>query len=274
LKIFDRNLAARVGTAVVVLPLLLAAFFLAPPWVGTSVIAAAGLLALHEFFDLMRARALVPMVAAGWVAFLLSFAEVARAGTWPPLLPIAMVVLLGVALGRAANMEAGVTAAAVTLLGAVYLGVLGGCMAALILLPPPREGPWRIILLMAIVMTSDTFAFFAGKLWGRTKLAPLVSPGKTVAGAVGAIIGGVPPALVVCAWGLPRVPAWHASAIGVAIAILGMIGDLAESLLKRWAGVKDSGALFPGHGGMLDRLDSLLFGAPVLYYYFLWSAPA
>jgi phosphatidate cytidylyltransferase len=70
--------------------------------------------------------------------------------------------------------------------------------------------------------------------------------------------------------GLPSVPMSHAIVLGVVVAALGIVGDLDESLLKRWAGVKDSGALFPGHGGMLDRIDSLLFGAPVLYYYFLY----
>ena len=81
-------------------------------------------------------------------------------------------------------------------------------------------------------------------------------------------MGGVLGALVVRHLGLPALPALHAFGLGVAVAAMGIVGDLDESLLKRWAGVKDSGTLFPGHGGMLDRLDSLLFGAPVLYYYF------
>jgi phosphatidate cytidylyltransferase len=129
---------------------------------------------------------------------------------------------------------------------------------------------WRIVLLLAIVMSSDTVAFFVGSALGRRKLAPGISPGKTVEGAVGGLVGGVLGALAVWAAGLPGVPAWHAALLGFAVAVLGMLGDLLESLLKRWAGVKDSGRLFPGHGGMLDRLDSLLFGAPVLYYYFLY----
>jgi phosphatidate cytidylyltransferase len=89
-----------------------------------------------------------------------------------------------------------------------------------------------------------------------------------VEGSFGGLLGGVAGALVVRAVGLHELPALHAAGLGALVAASGVAGDLFESLLKRWAGAKDSGALFPGHGGMLDRLDSLLFGAPVLYYYF------
>jgi phosphatidate cytidylyltransferase len=155
-------------------------------------------------------------------------------------------------------------------LGAVYLGALGGTIAALITLAPPGVGPWRVVLLLTIIMVSDSFAFFVGHAWGRRRLAPTVSPGKTVEGAFGGLVGGVVGALAVRYLGLPSLPMSHAIVLGVAVAALGIVGDLDESLLKRWAGVKDSGTLFPGHGGMLDRIDSLLFGAPVLYYYFLY----
>jgi phosphatidate cytidylyltransferase len=94
------------------------------------------------------------------------------------------------------------------------------------------------------------------------------APGKTVEGAVGGLVGGIVGALAVRALGFPDLAWPHAVVLGLAVAVAGMAGDLFESVLKRWAGVKDSGRLFPGHGGMLDRLDSLLFGAPVLYYYF------
>src|SRR5205085_1877419 len=98
------------------------------------------------------------------------------------------------------------------------------------------QGPWRVALLMAVIMTADVAAYFAGRLWGRRKLAPHVSPGKTVAGAVGALVGAVPAAVGMCAWRLPRVPLRDAVLLGLALASLGMIGDLAESLMKRWAG--------------------------------------
>jgi len=161
-----------------------------------------------------------------------------------------------------------VSAAAATLLGAVYLGALGGTVAALRVLPPLEDGAWRIALLLVVIVFSDSVAFFVGHAIGRRRLAPAVSPGKSVEGALGGLAGGVLGAFAVRHFGLPQLPALHALVLGLVVAGMGIVGDLDESLIKRWAGVKDSGTLFPGHGGMLDRLDSLLFGAPVLYYYF------
>ena len=268
-RVLTRNLATRVATGAVVLPLLVAAFFLGPPWLGVGIIAAACALAFHEYAALLRARGLAPVALAGVIVLVTTFVEVAWPTIGAPLLPLAVVAGVGFALQRAGTMESSLTAAATTFFGAAYLGALGGCMAGLLLLPPVQEGPWRIVLLMAVIMTSDSAALFAGQLWGRRKLAPAVSPGKTVAGAIGALVGALPPALLVRTYGLPLIPVRDAVLLGLGVAVAGLIGDLAESLMKRWAGIKDSGTLFPGHGGMLDRLDSLLFGAPVLYYYFL-----
>jgi phosphatidate cytidylyltransferase len=181
--------------------------------------------------------------------------------------PLVVVLLLAFALGRGADFES-VTAAAATLLGAVYVGALGGTIAALRILPPIEQGAWRVVLLLVVQVFSDSFAFFVGHAIGRRRLAPGISPSKSVEGALGGLVGGVIGALGVRAVGLPALPLAHAAGLGAVVALMGIVGDLDESLLKRWAGVKDSGTLFPGHGGMLDRLDSLLFGAPVLYYYF------
>lgn len=266
------NLGRRVLTAVLALPVLLLANFKGPPWLTVALVALCVLVGLHEFFGFLRARGLRPQRATGLVLTAAFFVEVARP-EWVhwPLLPLFALVLLTVTLSRGARFEESVPAAAGTLLGAVYLGALGGTIAALRLANPPDRGAWRLVLLLAIIMASDTFAFFVGNLWGRRRLAPEVSPHKTVEGALGGLLGGVVGALVTRALGLPELPLSHTVGLGVAVAGLGILGDLDESLLKRWAGVKDSGALFPGHGGMLDRLDSLLFGAPVLYYYFLYA---
>jgi phosphatidate cytidylyltransferase len=265
---FGANLARRVATAVVALPLLLAAFFLGPPVLGAAIVAAAILVGQWEFFGLMKARGLVPFRAAGFAILVTVFAEVARpaspASMWPA---VALVTLLSL-LTRGPDFAATVPSAALTLLGSTYLGALGGAIAALRLLPPAADGAWRLVLLLAIIMASDTAAFFVGSAAGRRRLAPHISPGKTVEGAAGGLLGGVAAAAVVRSLGLPSLPLAHALLLGTTVAALGIGGDLIESLFKRWAGVKDSGALFPGHGGMLDRLDSLLSGAPVLYYYF------
>lgn len=251
--------------------MLAAALFLGPPAAPVAIVAAAVLLALVEFQRLLLARSLRPMRVTGLLLAAAFFVEVA----WPgglgmPIAPIVALLVLAAPLGRSADLAASVPAAAATLLGSVYLGALGGSIAALRLLSPAADGPWRVTLLLGIIMFSDTAAFFVGHAFGRRRLAPSLSPSKTVEGALGGLIGGMLGAIAGRALGLPSLPLAHALGLGLVVAGLGIVGDLTESLLKRWAGVKDSGTLFPGHGGMLDRLDSLLFGAPVLYYYFLY----
>jgi phosphatidate cytidylyltransferase len=265
---FLANLARRIATALVALPALLAALFLGPPWLAVVVVAACLAVGLHEFGSLVRARGIRPMRRVGFLLAAALFLDV----VWPgwlgvPFTPLGALLLLAFTLSRGADLES-VTGAAATLLGAVYLGALGGTIAALRTLAPADQGAWRLTLLLAVQVSSDSLAFFVGHAIGRRRLAPGISPGKSVEGAVGGLVGGVLGALATRAVGLPELPLLHAAALGGGVALMGIVGDLDESLLKRWAGVKDSGTLFPGHGGMLDRLDSLLFGAPVLYYYF------
>ncbi len=247
---------------------MITVFFATPPW-ATVALAISGLaVGLHEYFGLLRARGIRPMHRVGFLLAAALFLDV----TWPgwlgvPFSPLGALLLLGFALWRGTDHES-VSSAAATLLGAVYLGALGGTIASLRLLAPVEAGAWRMLLLVFIVGWSDVFAFFVGHAIGRRRLAPRVSPGKSVEGAIGGLVGGAIGALAVRAIGLPALPLAHALGLGVVVAAAGIVGDLDESLLKRWAGVKDSGRIFPGHGGMLDRLDGLLFGAPVLYYYF------
>jgi phosphatidate cytidylyltransferase len=265
------DLGPRLLTAAVALPLVLGLVFLGPPLASAGLVAAFGLVGLHEFYALLAARAIrayrllggVIAAAIGWeVAVPGSFG----AALWPAAALLATMALLGG--GR--DMGERVTTVAATLLGAVYLGGLCGAIAGLRLAMPVERGAWRIGLLLAVIMAADTAAYFVGHLAGRHKLAPSVSPGKTWEGFAGGLVGGVAGALAVRAVGLPELAAGHAALLGLGVAALGASGDLVESVLKRWAGVKDSGTLFPGHGGVLDRLDSLLFGAPLLYYYFVF----
>jgi len=257
-----------VGTALVALPALLALLLLGPVWLAVAVVALALGVGLFEFFALLRARGIRPMRGVGLVLAAALFLDVVSPGWLPvPFAPLGALLLLSVTLWRGADLES-VSAAAGTLLGALYIGALGGTIGALRLISPVGEGAWRIVLLLVVMVFSDSFAFFVGHAAGRRSLAPAVSPGKSVEGALGGILGGVVGAFAVRHVGLPALPATDTALLGAAVAVMGIVGDLDESLLKRWAGVKDSGTLFPGHGGMLDRLDSLLFGAPVLYYYF------
>ena len=256
------------GTALVALPLVVAALVVGPPWLALAIVVLALGVGLAEFFGLLRARGIRPMPLAGALLTAGLFLDVVAPGVLKLTLgPLAALLLLVAMLARGPDKDA-VGAGAATLLGAVYLGVLGGTLGALRMLAPIEEGAWRVVLLLGILIVADSFAFFIGHAIGRHRLAPSLSPGKTVEGAVGGLVGGVAGAFLIRQVGLPQLAPLDTAGLGIVVAAMGIAGDLEESLLKRWAGVKDSGVLFPGHGGMLDRLDSLLFGAPVLYYYF------
>jgi phosphatidate cytidylyltransferase len=268
----QRDLARRLATAAVAIPLLALALFWGPPMVIVALVAAASALGLWEFYALLAARGVTALRITGFVLAIAFFLQTVRPALVPPaVLPIAAVVVLSAMLTRASDVPGSLTSAAATLLGAAYLGGLGGTLAALRLAPPERGGPWVEMLLLTTIMSADSAALFVGSAIGRHKLAPRISPGKTWEGLAGGLAGGVLGALIVRHFGLPWIPLTHAVVLALLVSVAGTAGDLAESLLKRWAGVKDSGALFPGHGGMLDRLDSLLLGAPVLYYYLLYA---
>jgi len=143
----------------------------------------------------------------------------------------------------------------------LYLGLPIGAMIALRSL----RGREALFLLMLTVMVSDTAQYYSGRAFGKRLLAPVISPKKTVAGAVGGFVFGAVVMVVAGAWWLPRLSIAFRALLGVALVALGIAGDLFESMLKRSAGVKDSSAIIPGHGGVLDRIDALLFAAPVYY---------
>ena len=266
------DLARRLATAAIGIPLLALILFWAPPVASVLLGVVVSAIGLWEFYALLGARGVVALRASGYVLAAAFFLQTVRPALVPPaVVPIAAMIVLVAMLTRAGDVPGSVTSAAATLLGAAWLGGLGGTMAALRLVPPERGGPWVLMLLLTTVMMADSTALFVGSALGRHKLAPRISPGKTWEGLAGGLAGGIVGALIVRYFGLQWIPPTHAVVLAVLVTLAGVAGDLAESLLKRWAGVKDSGALFPGHGGMLDRLDSLLLGAPVLYYYLLYA---
>jgi phosphatidate cytidylyltransferase len=146
----------------------------------------------------------------------------------------------------------------------LYLGLPIGAMVALRSL----RGREALFLLLLTVMVSDTAQYYTGRALGRRPLAPAISPKKTIEGAAGGFVFGALLLAVVGAWWMPDRPMFLRALLGIAVVALGIAGDLFESMLKRSAGVKDSSGLIPGHGGVLDRIDALLFAAPV-YYLFL-----
>lgn len=151
-------------------------------------------------------------------------------------------------------------------LGIVYIAFP---MSHLILLRGLEQGSLWIIFLFLIIIANDTFAYYGGRRFGRHKLSPTVSPNKTVEGAAWGLAGGVIIAIAFQQFFLIKSSIQEIVALSVFIGILGQLSDLFESLIKRSAGVKDSGSILPGHGGALDRIDSLIFPIPALYYYLI-----
>lgn len=172
--------------------------------------------------------------------------------------------LYGMATSR--ELKDSAVDAAFKALGLLYIAL------PLAYLAPLREmenGQWWILFLLVVIWSSDTLAFFTGKLMGRHKLAPEISPKKTVEGAIGGLAGAFIAAFFFNMLASMGMDLKRVFILSVVIGFVAMIGDLAESLLKRSAGVKDSGRLIPGHGGILDRIDSILFPIPLLYYFLL-----
>jgi phosphatidate cytidylyltransferase len=151
------------------------------------------------------------------------------------------------------------TRVGLAVLGAAYPGLL---LSALVRIRQLDRGEWWIILTLVVTWWNDTGAYFAGRAFGRKPLYPRISPSKTWEGAVGGALLATVGALLVQRFWLPDLPWWGAVVIGLGASVFGPLGDLSESMLKRAFGVKDSGRLLPGHGGMLDRIDALMFTAP------------
>jgi phosphatidate cytidylyltransferase len=226
-------------------------------------------IAAWECLGLLRARGSRPFTAWG-VAFSLLIVW-AYAGVTPRVAPIdaivaAAVLLPALSMWRRDAPDAMLDAVWSTLLPIVFVGTTLAHSIALRAVPGER-GSDLLMLLLVCVTFSDTAAYYVGSSLGRRRLAPSISPKKSWEGLLGGVAGGVLGALLGTFWFFRALPAGHAVAVGVLVSLCGVVGDLAESMLKRAAGRKDSSALLPGHGGMLDRLDGLLVAAPVLYYY-------
>ena len=232
------------------------------------------LLAQLELYQMMRAGGVRTHRALGLTAGALLFV----APLVPPLYSAVLLLLIGyVAAGAFTAVERqSLLAAACTIFGVFYPTALLGFLVRIRLGGPGLEahdGALLTLLVLVLVWTTDTAAYYTGRHLGKRQLAPAISPKKTWAGAVGGAGGAVLVALVFVFLMLP-VLAWHDTlAVALICGIAGQIGDLAESRFKRTVGVKDSGRLLPGHGGVLDRLDALTLAAPLVYLYLLWGTP-
>ncbi len=258
----------RIASALVLIPLTLLLVLFARPLYFLLGLALVGTLSLREYLALTAKMGMRPQPGFGYAGFLLLLAALYYRPL-PPLLVLAVLVLAAflAAMGRQAPMRERVTGMMATLFGILYL--------ALCLFPAERirfdfgerVGEAWLVVLLVTLWVGDTAALAAGRSFGRTLFAPLLSPKKTNEGAIAGLAAGVLGAAAVQRFVFPDLPLRHVALASLLVGMAGQLGDLAESMLKRAAEAKDSSALIPGHGGVLDRVDSLLFGIPALYIY-------
>ena len=291
----------RVATAVVLIPIVLALILRAPAWMLAIVTASLALLAVDEFLKLTDAYGVRPLRLPTYIFVGIFFLMLAvDLGNGKPMLSTAIFVyclgfaaaispflFLSLAMLRT-DLRSGYPAAAAAVFAFTYIALP---MGMLVQLRQQWAGAFYLLYLLLVVWAGDIFAYFVGKSMGRHLMAPRISPKKTWEGAAASLVASVgvgwllfhyalPLSSALLRWGLIErrdglfgleQPAMG-PVIGLTIVlnVAAQLGDLVESLIKRGAGVKDSGSILPGHGGMLDRIDALLFAAPVLWFYTAW----
>lgn len=249
----------RIVTALIGIPFVIAVTLYSPHWLFAFILAAFSGVCFHELLTFGSARNTSrPGAWAALAGAAVTASFVGDAG-WVLTILAASFLFCAIIMTFAESLDAMLQNIGLVALGLVYCGVLLGFLAWI---------PSKVVLmLMATIWAGDGAAFYGGRALGRHKLAPRISPNKTVEGSIAGLIGstvvGVGFGTLFLGLSIPVL-----ALASLAAAIAGQAGDLAESALKRSAGVKDSGRLLPGHGGMLDRLDSLLFAAPVFYWFF------
>ncbi|HZM89275.1 MAG TPA: phosphatidate cytidylyltransferase [Blastocatellia bacterium] len=266
----------RILTAVVALPILLYTVWSQSPYFFVGLTTIAIVLALAEFCGLAAKVGCKPQIGAAYAAALVVVASFVFE---EPALAVAVLAGLSIwslaaAVFKPGDLKTSLVSVSATVFGVVYVALLASCLVGVRMIadtapraPVPHLAAKLLTTFFAIVMMTDTGAFYTGRMLGRHKLAPRVSPGKTIEGAIGGFLTAIAAGVLCKLTFFPEIPIAHVLVLGAALGAIGQIGDLAESLLKRGSNVKDSGNLLPGHGGMLDRIDSLLFCAPLLYFY-------
>jgi phosphatidate cytidylyltransferase len=294
-------LIKRIATAVVLIPIVLLLILRAPVPLVAAVTAIVALITVQEFLKLTESYGVLPLHKPTYGVVVLFFVLLMfNAGQQKPLLStdifgvaatfaatIATFVFLTIAMRRD-NLATGYPAAAASAFGFAYIALP---LAMLVQLRQQWAGAFLILYLLLVVWSGDIFAYFIGKAIGRHLMAPRISPKKTWEGAIASLVASMaiggslfyyssPVSAAFLQWGLIQrrdgmfgleKPAMLPILVLTAVLnIAAQLGDLVESLIKRGAGVKDSGAILPGHGGMLDRIDALLFAAPVLWIWAAW----
>jgi phosphatidate cytidylyltransferase len=266
------NLSVRLLTVLAAGPLLLALLFLGPPWAWALLVALSAGQVTRELLAMTHpedraSRWVGALLTVGLSAALSASADEPRRGF--SALALVLVVSALLPLLRPGDIPGAALRTLGGLAAPVYVGVLLTTLALLRQEQGPR-GPLYVLLSLTIAWMGDTGGYVFGRLWGKTKLYERVSPKKTREGLLGSVLFAVGAALAASLGYLPELPVAHAVGLGLVGALLGTAGDLFESLLKRSTGVKDSGSILPGHGGLFDRIDALLVVSPLVYVYTLW----
>jgi phosphatidate cytidylyltransferase len=256
---------ARVLSALVLLPLVVGAVWFLPPAATLALAVVAALLAFFEYTVIAAAlEARVPRLIIG--AAVIAACVTVGSGLFAAetILMSTLIVVGALAVAGGSPGPAVLRDSAASILPVVYIGLPLGAIAAV----RAFAGREAVLLLMLTIVISDSAQYYCGRAFGRRPLAPSISPKKTLEGAIGGLLFGTLAMTVGGRWVFPDAPLLLLVLVSACVSALGIVGDLFESLLKRSAGVKDSSNIIPGHGGVLDRIDSWLFAAP-LYYAFI-----
>jgi phosphatidate cytidylyltransferase len=272
----NSNLVVRLATGLIGAPLIVLLLFAGPAWGWLAFVAVAAAIGAFELFSMTHhddavGRA-IGVVLTEVVVFTLWFGGDDARALLTLFVATPMVGMLLV-LARLGDIRTAAVRVMANTFGPLYVG---GGLGAVILLRRdadplgPHAGAGFVVLALSLAWASDTGAYFAGRFLGKHKLYEAVSPKKTVEGAIGGLAASVLSAVVAHFWFLPALPLTEGLVLAVVAGGLGQAGDLGESLLKRSFGVKDSGGIVPGHGGILDRVDALLLTGTVTYLYVRW----
>jgi phosphatidate cytidylyltransferase len=259
-------LVSRILVVAVLLPLVVGLVYLGGWWLfGLGLVA--GLIGLHELYTM--AKELRPLVIAGYLGFVLALLGLQLGGlAWMVAGMLATLFLSFVFYGLSDIRTSATTSFGVTLLGVVWVG--GGIGFSLLVRDIDEHGFWATIAVLFTVFAADTVAFFVGRALGRHKMAPAISPGKTWEGLVAGTLAAMAAAFLILYQDSDEfLTIAETLAFGAAIAVAAILGDLFESAVKRDLAFKDSGRLLGGHGGMLDRIDALLWAGPAAYFVIL-----
>jgi phosphatidate cytidylyltransferase len=259
----------RVISGIIFLPIFYFVTWKLSPVYFTALLAVAVMAGQYEFYRMAQTRGSNPLVFFGIVVGALVILESyypVSAGTGKFLLAACVMLIMAVRLFSRRPVDGALEDIAFTIIGVFYVAVL---FAFQVLIRTGVDGKQWLVFLYFVIWASDIGAYAVGMPFGKHRLYEKVSPKKSIEGLVGALIASAGMALLCRVWFMSTIQLGMPEAIGIALAlaVAGTIGDLAESLFKRAAGVKDSGGIIPGHGGILDRMDSMLFAAPLLYFY-------